>query len=279
MSAVTPTDGARVAVAPGRRSRPSGRFAGPWLPLGVVLGFLLLWQILAVTEILPPEDFPPPTQVAVALGQLLITPALWADVGSTLAGWAVSLAIAVVLGTAVGVVLGRVPAVQALFTPVIEFLRPIPSIALIPLVILTIGGGKPGEIFLAAYAAVWQMLVAAIYAVGSVDPVTAETARAFSFSRRDTLRWLTLPSMLPGLVTGVRIASATSLIIVITSEILIGVPGLGAGLNPARNAAALDRMYAYIVVIGLVGYGLNAAIRAAERRVISWHPSVRKEGR
>ncbi|PFG39662.1 ABC-type nitrate/sulfonate/bicarbonate transport system permease component [Georgenia soli] len=279
MSAATQADGARSAVGRGRPARRSGRFAGPWLPLGVVLGFLVLVQLLSVTGVLPRADFPPPTEVAAALGQLLTTPALWTDVAQTLGGWAVSLVIAVVLGTALGVVLGRVRVVQALFTPVIEFLRPIPSIALIPLVILTIGGGKPGEIFLAAYAAVWQMLVAAIYAVGSVDPVAAETARAFSFSRRDTLRWLTLPSMLPGLVTGVRIASATALIIVITSEILIGVPGLGSGLNLARNAAAVDRMYAYIVVIGLVGYGLNAAIRAVERRVIGWHPSVRKEGR
>jgi len=278
MSAVAQTD-ARTGVTTGRRPRTSGRFAGPWLPLGVVLGVLLLWQVLAVTGVLPRADFPPPTQVAAALGQLLTTPALWANVAATLGGWAASLAIAVVLGTALGVVLGRVRVVQALFTPVIEFLRPIPSIALIPLVILTIGGGKPGEIFLATYAAVWQMLVAAIFAVGSVDPVAAETARAFSFSRRDTLRWLTLPSMLPGLVTGVRIASATALIIVVTSEILIGVPGLGSGLNLARNAAAVDRMYAYIVVIGIVGYGLNAAIRAVERRVIGWHPSVRKEGR
>lgn len=250
-----------------------------WLPAVVVVAFLVLAQVLSVMGVLPRADFPPPTEVAAALGRLVVTPGLWQDIGQTLGGWAESLGIAVVVGTALGVVLGRVRVVQALLMPAIEFLRPIPSIALIPLVILTIGGGKPGEVFLAAYAAMWQMLVSAIYAVGSVDPAAAETARAFSFGRRDTLRWVTLPSMLPGLVTGVRIASATALIIVITSEILIGVPGLGSGLNLARNAAAVDRMYAYIVVIGLVGYGLNAAVRALERRVIGWHPSVRKEDR
>lgn len=249
------------------------------LPLAVVLGLLALLQLLAVTDTVAARYLPPPTRIAGELGSLLGSPALWGDIGDTLAGWGAALGIAVLLGTVLGIVLGRFAIAQALVTPVIEFLRPIPSIALIPLVILTIGGGTSGEVFLATYAALWQMLIAALYASGSVDRVALETADAFGLGRWQRLRAVTLPSMLPGLVTGIRIASATALIIVITSEILIGSPGLGRGLNLARSAGELERMYAYIVVIGVVGFVLNTLLRAGERRLLRWHPSVREEVR
>ena len=257
------------------RTRGSDRLRSVGLPAAVALGLLLLLQLLTVTDVLPRTYLPPPTEVLGTLGRLLTGATLWSDIGSTVIGWGISLAIAVALGTVVGLLLGNLPAVQALLTPVIEFLRPIPSIALIPLVILTIGGGRNGEVFLATYAAVWQMLVAAIYATGTVDPVARQTAQAFGFSRLHTIRWVTLPSMLPGLVTGVRIASATALIITVTSEILIGVPGLGHGLNLARNAGDLERMYAYIVVIGVVGLVINIVFTAVSRRFLGWKEAGR----
>ncbi|WP_127572168.1 ABC transporter permease [Georgenia faecalis] len=261
----------RRAGAPARRVRAQGVA----LPAAVVVGLLALAQVLTVTGVLPRTYFPPPTEVLTALGRLLTGPMLWADVGGTLAGWAISLGIAVVAGTALGVLLGKVAPLQWLLMPVIEFLRPIPSIALIPLVILTIGGGRTGEVVLATYAALWQMLVAAVYASRTVDPVARDTARVFGFGRAQETRWLTLPAMLPGLMTGVRIASATALIITITTEILIGVPGLGEGLNLARNAGDLARMYAYIVVIGVVGLAINAVFTLVSRRFLAWQGAVR----
>ncbi|WP_324651077.1 ABC transporter permease [Georgenia sp. H159] len=248
--------------------RRGSRVRSVVLPAAVVVGLLVLAQLLTVTDVLPRSYAPPPTEVLASLGRMLAGAAVWADIGSTLVGWAASLGIAVALGTVVGLLLGSVRWVQWLLTPVVEFLRPIPSIALIPLVILTIGGGRDGEVFLAAYAAVWQMLVAAIYATASVDPVARDTARAFGFTRIQTIRWVTLPAMLPGLVTGVRIASATALIITVTSEIILGVPGLGSGLNLARNAGDLTRMYAYIAVIGVVGLAINTVFTAATRRLL-----------
>ncbi|QDB80714.1 ABC transporter permease subunit [Georgenia wutianyii] len=262
--------GGRPVTTVTRARRADSRTRAVALPAAVVLGLLALAQVLSVTDVLPRRYAPPPTEVLAALGRLLAGPALWADIGATLVGWAVSLAIAVLVGTAVGLLLGSVRPVRWLLTPVVEFLRPIPSIALIPLVVLTLGRGREGEVFLAAYAAVWQMLVAAIYATSAVDPVARDTARAFGFSRLHTIRWVTLPAMVPGLVTGVRIASATALIITVTSEILLGVPGLGEGLNLARNAGDLTRMYAYVVVIGVVGLGINTAFTALTRRFLTW---------
>lgn len=117
------------------------------------------------------------------------------------------------------------------------------------------------------------MLVAAMSAVGSVDPVARDTARSFGVPQ---LTHVLIPSMLPYLVTGIRIASATALIFCITSELLIGSPGLGAGLGAARSVGDLPRMYVYIVLIGVVGFGLDALFRALERKVLFWHESQRE---
>ncbi|MGC5626955.1 ABC transporter permease [Georgenia sp. Z1344] len=267
-----------MSVAPARvRSRLRVRRAGDvLLPLGVVVLLLALLQVLAVTGAIPSDYLPPPTEIGGELVTLLGGATLWGHIGSTVTGWAMSLGIAAVLGTLVGILLGSVESLRALTTPLVEFLRPLPSIALIPLVILLIGGGRTGEVFLASFAAFWQMLVAAIDSARSVDPVARETAAAFGLNGRQRIAWVYLPSMLPQLITGVRIASAMALVIVVTTEILIGVPGLGQGLNLARSGGELARMYAYIVVIGIVGLVLNAAIRWVGDRAISWHPSVRK---
>ncbi|MGO1584209.1 MAG: ABC transporter permease [Actinomycetaceae bacterium] len=269
-----------MSVAASARSRLVIRRAGDVaLPLAVVLVLLVALELLVRSGAVPAAYLPPPTEIAGELVTLLGGATLWGHVGSTLTGWALSLAIAGVLGTVVGIVLGSSETLRALTTPLVEFLRPLPSIALIPLVILLIGGGRTGEVFLASFAAFWQMLVAAIDSVRSVDPVARETAAAFSLTARQRVAWVYLPSMLPQLITGLRIASAMALVIVVTTEILIGVPGLGQGLNLARSGGELARMYAYIVVIGVVGLLLNTALRWIGDRFISWHPSVREAAR
>ena len=259
------------------RAQPSPTRSVPrWvLPVATTAGLVLLVQLAVGVGVLPRSYVPPPSVIVGELAALVTEASTWNLVGSTIVAWATSLAVAIVLGTFGGVLFGSVRAVQAVLMPVIEFLRPIPSIAMIPLVVLTIGGGREGEVFLAGYAAFWQMLVAAVYATGSVDPVARDTAKAYGFSLPQRIAWVTLPSMLPGLLTGVRIASATALIITITSEILIGAPGLGQGLNLARSGGNLPRMYAYVVAIGLVGLVLNSGLSALSRRLLHWHPSGR----
>lgn len=244
-------------------------------PLATILALLLVWELLVRVGVLPMRYAPPPTVIVQELGAMLIDTGVYSQLGGTLVGWGSSLGIAVVLGVVFGTLLGRFRAASAFFSPIVEFLRPIPSVAMIPLAVLLSGSGKPTEIFLATYAALWQMLVAAMVAVGSVDPVARDTAASFGLSRSAQTRHVLLPSMLPHLVTGIRIASATALIFCITSELLIGSPGLGQGLGAARSVGNLPRMYAFIVVIGIVGFLLNAAFKWVESKVLFWHESQR----
>ena len=254
------------------RSRGAARL---WLPAVTIVGLLALWELAVRGGLFPERYAPPPTVILVQLLGMLVEPGVWQAVGDTLTGWGISLLISVVAGTVLGTILGRFAAASAFFRPIVEFLRPIPSIAMIPLAVLMIGSGKPTEVFLATYAGLWQMLVAAVAAVDAVDPVGLQTARSFALSRGDQVKYVMLPSMLPRLVTGVRIASSTVLIFCITAELLIGVPGLGAGLGAARGVGDMPRMYAYVVIIGVLGYALSALFKLLETRLLFWHESVR----
>ena len=157
----------------------------------------------------------------------------------------------------------------------IEFLRPIPSVALIPLAVLVYGTGLQSKVFLATFASFWPLLIQTIYGVQDVDPVATDTARAFQLGRFERLWRITVPSAVPYIATGIRIASSVALILCVTAELVIGSAGLGREINGASSGGNVDLMYAMIIATGLLGWLLNIAATMVERRVLHWHPSQR----
>jgi ABC-type nitrate/sulfonate/bicarbonate transport system permease component len=132
-------------------------------------------------------------------------------------------------------------------------------------------------ILLVIYAAFWQVLVNVMSGVRDVDPVALETARAYRLSRWERVRYVIWPTTVPYAVTGIRLATSVALILTVTGEMVIGPDGLGSQIEVARGSIAVATTYALIVVTGLLGVTANLATRAVERRVLRWHPSVRKE--
>jgi ABC-type nitrate/sulfonate/bicarbonate transport system permease component len=244
----------------------------PWLS---VVGVLALFDILPRIGLLPRDHFPPITETLGTLGEQLGEASFWEAVGNTLQGWALGLGIAAGLAIPIGIVIGSSRLLYRATRGLIEFLRPIPSVALIPLAILIYGTGLQSKVFLAAFAAFWQLLVATLYGVQDVDPVATDTARSFRFSRRQRLFRVTLPSAVPYIATGVRIASAVSLILTVTAELVIGSAGLGRSINVARSGGNEELMYALIISTGILGVLLNGIFVRGERRVLRWHPSQR----
>jgi ABC-type nitrate/sulfonate/bicarbonate transport system permease component len=244
----------------------------PWL---TVAGVLVAFDLLPRIGAMPEEHFPPISATLGTLADQLMTSSLWAAVGNTLEGWALGLGIATALGIPLGVVIGSNQLLYRSARGLIEFLRPVPSVALIPLAILVYGSGLQSKVFLAAFASFWQVIVAALYGVQDVDPVATDTARSFGFSRSQRMLRVTLPSALPYIATGLRIASAVSLILTVTAELVIGSAGLGRSINVARSGGDEQLMYALIVATGILGLALNAIFVLAERRVLRWHPSHR----
>ena len=247
------------------------------------LGVLGLLLVVAVVEILPRSGavdrrfLPPFSTMARALTRQLTVADFWTALGQTLRGWAIGLAIAMVAGIVVGVVIGSVPLLRAATASTIEFLRPIPSVALIPLVVLIYGSRMESALILVVYAAFWQVLVQVLYGVADVDPVVRDTARSYRFSRWAVVRTVVWPTALPYVVTGFRLAAAVALILEITAELIIGVPGLGKSIGVAQSSGAVAETYALVIVVGIVGVLVNASARALEQRVLRWHTSIRRD--
>jgi ABC-type nitrate/sulfonate/bicarbonate transport system permease component len=248
------------------------------LPIAGVGSVLALFELLSRTELISSRHFPPISDVAVALVDQLGQGAFWTAVWHTLEGWALGLGVAVAIAVPAGIVIGSTPLLYRALRGVIEFLRPIPSVALIPLAVLVWGSGLESKVFLAAFASTWPLLMQTLYGVQDVDPVATDTARSFGFSRPQRLLRVTLPSAVPYIATGVRISAAVALILAVTAELVIGAPGLGREINLARQGGAVDVLYALIAVTGLLGWALNAGLTRLERRVLHWHPSFRPGG-
>ncbi|WP_409468276.1 ABC transporter permease [Streptomyces sp. HC307] len=239
--------------------------------------FLALGEAVPRLGLVKDDHFPPTTRIADALGREVTDGAFWTALGDTLTGWALGLAIAVGAGVAVGLVVSVVPYLREATASTIEFLRPIPSVALIPLAVLLYGTELRSVLLLVVYAAFWQVLIQVLYGVQDVDPVADETARSYGLGTWARIRHVLWPTALPYVMTGVRLAAAVALILAVTAELVIGAPGLGARIAVAQTSQAVPEMYALIVVTGVLGLLINVGARTVERRTLAWHQSVRGE--
>ncbi|MEV6996464.1 ABC transporter permease subunit [Streptomyces sp. NPDC093982] len=251
--------------------------------VNVALGAAGLAAFLALGEAVPrlglvKEAYVPPTsRIAGALADEVTDSAFWSALGDTLTGWALGLAIASCAGIVVGVVVSVVPYLREVTASTIEFLRPIPSVALIPLAVLLYGTELRSVLLLVVYASFWQVLIQVLYGVQDVDPVADETARSYGLGTWARVRHVLWPTALPYVMTGVRLAAAVALILAVTAELIIGAPGLGKLIGVAQASQAVPEMYALIVVTGLLGLLINVGARTVERRALAWHQSVRGE--
>lgn len=259
-----------------RWRRPSGRDL--LLRLAGVGAVLAALEVLSRTGVLPSESFPPVSEIYAELATLLPDPALWIEVDRTMQGWLAGLGIATVLAVPLGMLLGASRIAFASSRLLIEFLRPVPSVALIPLAVLVLGSGQGMKVFLIAFATFWPILFQTIYGVQDVDPVARDTARSYGLGRAALFTRVTLPSAAPYIATGLRIASAIALILAVTAEI-VAAPGLGRAIVVSQVNGAITQMYALIVVTGLLGWLLNSAFWSVERRLLRWHPSHREVAR
>jgi ABC-type nitrate/sulfonate/bicarbonate transport system permease component len=272
---------AAPAAAPSTAARPARR-RGRGLPRAVngaagLVGFLVVVQLVPTLGIVSERYLPPTTKILDALGQEVASSAFWTAVADTMQAWAIGLAIAFSAGLVLGVIIGSVPFLRAATSSTIEFLRPIPSVALIPLAVLVFGTGLESTLLLVVYASFWQVLVQVLYGVLDVDPVASETAHSFRFGRWARVRHVVWPTALPYVMTGLRLAAAVALILAVTAELVIGAPGLGHEIALAQQGGATADLYALVVATGLIGVTINMVVRAVERRALHWHPSVRAE--
>jgi len=243
---------------------------------GIIL-FFLIWEATPRLGLVSEQYLPPASEVLGQLGLYLAQAAFWHDVGDTMASWALGLLIATVAAIVLGLLIGSSRFLRRATHTTIEFLRPIPSVALIPLAVLIFGTKIESTLLLVVYASFWQVLLQLLYGINDIDAVANDTAKSYGLGRLARIRYVVWPTALPYLMTGLRLAAAVALILAITAELIIGTPGLGKQIALTQSGGAISSMYALVLATGMIGVLINLAARIVEKRVLSWHPSVRGE--
>lgn len=237
-------------------------------------GFLVAvagWELVRATGAIDPRSLPGMGSIAQSMISGLTAPdGLLPPVFATLQTWSIGLAIAAVLGTLIGIALALSPFLEVVTRPIIEFLRPIPSVALIPVALLVLGIGLQMQLFMIVFAAIWPVIFSAKAGVEDVDPRQLETGRVFGLSRLASIWRIVLPAALPSIATGVRTSSAIALVLTITVEMLVGRPGIGSFLENMRLNGLVTEMWSAILLTGIVGYLVNSLFMTLEKRLIPW---------
>lgn len=240
-----------------------------------VAGWLLVALVAAVAEAAVRafdlhDSVAAPSATLDALASELSSGALPEEIATTLESYVQGFGLAVVLGVAAGVLIGSSRTLLDATSVTVEFLRPIPAVAIIPLAMLLFGLGVEMRRFVIAYAAVWPILIATIYAVHARDRLLDDVARTSGLGGPGRLTRVSLPAALPGIATGIRISASIALLVAVTAEFVTGTEGLGAYMQRQQLAFQVPELYAAVVVVGLLGYAINIGLRLAERRIVFW---------
>jgi NitT/TauT family transport system permease protein len=239
--------------------------------LGALVLFLaveLLTRVSGISE----EYLPHASSVVARLLRLLLDPGFLFDVLSTLVAWALGLSAAVLLGVAFGALLGLSARAYRIGLPIVNLMRPIPSVCIIPLAILVMGQGLSMKVLLVGYATIWPILINTIYGVQSADPIGIDAARCFGLPRTAVLRHIIFPAAAPMIFTGIRISASIGLVVLVSAELLAATSsGIGSFIFRASSSGGnMDAVLAGAVLAGVVGVVINASLGAADRRLFRW---------
>ena len=236
-------------------------------PLLLPLAALLVFELWIRLAHLQSDSLAPPSAVLAALVAALADLSIPIATGDTLLAAFAGLAIGSVIGLALGIAFGVSSVLDRLMEVTVEAIRPIPSIALLPIALIALGFGYRMEIVIVTFACVWPMLILSRTAVRGVEPRLMEVARALRLTTVQRIIKIIIPAALPRIFVAFRLSAGIALIVAVTVEIAINPLGLGAGIMLAQQALRPDLMLAYLVWIGTVGYGLNVALVAVQRRL------------
>lgn len=234
--------------------------------LAVTLGIYTLFTVFTPSRFLPSV-----ASVLEAMLDLLASGTYWRAIGYTLGAAVLGLLISLLCGAALGALLSLRRSAFDSARFVIDFMRTIPPLALIPVGLLLIGPTLRMEVTLIVLAAVWPVVVQVYYAVRNVDPKLIEVGFSFRLSRIRRAIFIMAPAVGPEFATAVRLAATLSLLLSIGIELLASGQGLGYYVGFYQQADRIPETYATVFVIGLIGLGVNLGLAELEQHVLAWH--------
>lgn len=233
----------------------------------VPIALLLIWELLSTTGIVSSLFLPGPIAVISALGQQLSSGALLSNLAPTMQRYLYGFALSCLLGIPIGLLCGVSARVRGYINAALELLRPIPPIALIPVLILWLGIGNASKVAIVGYGAFWPIWLNTMLGVQEIPVLLRRSARVMGIRGYRYFAKVALPAALPKIIAGVRISAAIALIVVIAAEMVEATNGIGYQIVNAEQTFRSADMLAYIVLISIVGYIVNGLLRLVERHV------------
>jgi sulfonate transport system permease protein len=239
----------------------------------VAAGLVALWQLIADLRLVSPVFLPGPDRAWASLIRGFTEGDLLAKVIGTLEHMIFGWLVASIVGVALGALIGSSPRARDYIAPSLEFLRPLPVSAIIPLAIALFGLSQTMALFVIAFGAVWPMLLATVHGFAAVEPRLYEVARSLHMSRTAVILKIGLPSASPDILAGMRLSVTVALILSVVCEILAGLDGLGHWILLSARAFRSADLFAGVILLGMIGYLSSLVVALAERRLLVWRSS------
>jgi ABC-type nitrate/sulfonate/bicarbonate transport system permease component len=243
-----------------------------WLGSGAVFAaFIALWWAASHAGWISRVFLPTPEATLASLREGLagggeLVAFTLATIARMLQGWL----LASLVGVALGALIGISPHARAILLPTLEFVRPLPASALLPLAIALFGLSPGMVLFVVAFGAMWPVLLATVHGFASVEPRLVEVAHGLQLRRAEFVWKIGLPNALPDILAGMRLSMTVSLIVAVVGEMIASQPGLGQAILLAARAFRASELFAGIVLLGAIGVASNALLALAERRLLQW---------
>ncbi len=240
-----------------------------------LVALLALWWAVTAFGLIEPLFLPPPSAV-LQKGWLLVTTGymestLWQHLGASLGRIGLGLLLAVLTAIPVGIAIGRNRIAQGILDPLIEFYRPIPPLAYLPLIVIWCGIGELSKVLLIYLAIFAPIAIATATGVRTVDPAKLRAAQSLGATRGQLIRHVILPSALPDILTGVRIGLGVGWSTLVAAELIAATSGLGFMVQSAAQFLVTDVVILGILVIAIIAFALEMTLRALQRRLVPWH--------
>lgn len=257
-----------AAAGPGRLRRALGD--GGWIGFLLPLSVLVLWQVAFSLQWIDKVFLPEPLTVVKAFWTMLTTQDLTLDFLSSLNIVGQAFLYGSLLGVGLGIAAGLSQKVERFFGPTFDTIRHIPGIAWFPLIVLWLGLGAPAKILVIAKSVFFPVFLNTLQGIRSVDKSYVELADVLTLTRAQLVRKVILPAATPSIMVSLRYAAGLAWALVVVAEGLSGLEGLGFLIFRAQSLLLTDQLLVCMVVIGLVGFGIDRLMALLQRRVLRW---------
>ncbi|MCA1504543.1 ABC transporter permease [Bradyrhizobium sp. NBAIM02] len=241
----------------------------------VAAGFIAAWQLVANLKLVSPVFLPGPDRAWAALVRGFSSGDLAGKLIGTLEHMAYGWFAASIAGITLGALIGSSRMMRAYVAPSLEFLRPLPVSAIIPVAIAMLGLTQGMALFVIAFGAIWPIMLATVHGFAAVEPRLYEVARSLQMSHTAIIAKIALPSALPDILAGMRLSLTVALILSVVCEILAGLDGLGHWVLLSARAFRSADLFAGVILLGATGYLTSVAMSAVEQRLLAWQTAAR----